>query len=681
MSDFLLEIGTEEIPARFLPKAMNLLKSLTETILKQQLIAFKSIKAYATPRRLALIVNGIAEKQEDYFQKVTGPPVSAAYDKNGAPTKAAQGFAKSKGVNVESLVVEETERGRYITAYIAQEGEETVTVLEKTLPGLITSLQFPKSMRWGNSDIRFARPIHWIVAILDRKTLRFELDKLQSGQLTKGHRFLSPTNINIPNVSAYTSLLKDHFVIVEQEERKKRIVEQVEALASQLDGSVHTDPELLDTVTYLVEYPVAVIGQFDLSYLELPEPLLITVMKSHQKFFSLKDKNGKLMPYFITISNTTHNNASTVRKGAERVLRARLEDASFYYKEDRTVSIQSRIEELKKVTFHEKLGTLYEKAERIAQNAKQLATHIDPLLVQKAQKAAMLAKADLVTGVIREFPELQGYMGMTYSLKEGIDKDIALAIYEHYMPRFAGDTVPETDLGAVISLADKIDNITAFFSAGIIPTGSEDPFALRRQAIGIINILLSRHYPISIQLLTNTASETLYTKIKIDTTLAHDIVNFIVQRFETILLGQKHLFDSVKAVLTFTDEPLEIIQKRLERLTELRKDPRFPELMIAAKRAYNILSKDTEQRIVNHDLFLAKAESDLYEITIQTDKSISSSNDFNLLFNLIEPINRFFDEVLVMDNDKTIRNNRLALLQLVRAAFNRLCDFSKLVEQ
>src|SRR3990172_1038830 len=675
MSDFLLEIGTEEIPARFLPSAMDSLKNLTESLLKQQLISFKAIKTYATPRRLAIIVKGIATRQEDSVQKVMGPPVSAAYDAQGLPTKAAYGFAKSRGMDVSDLLTEETERGRYIAAYIAQKGEETARILQKSLPGLITALPFPKSMRWGDGNIRFVRPIHWLLALIDDQPIRFELDGLQSSNSSRGHRFLSPALIHIHHVSTYVTQLHDHFVLVDQDERKRRIAWQIEALAEQLNCNVHHDAELLDTVTYLVEHPQAVAGHFDPAYLELPEPLLIIVMKSHQKFFSLQDKAGKLIPSFITVSNTTEDNADTVRKGAERVLRARLEDASFYYKEDKAVPLASRIDALKKVTFQEKLGTLYEKAERIAKNAQALAERLlAPSLVHKSVKAAMLAKADLVTGVIREFPELQGYMGMVYSRLSGEDDDIAQAVYEHYMPRFADDSLPASDLGAIVSLADKIDNITAFFGSGMIPTGSEDPFALRRQAIGIINILIAREYPVSVKFLIDIASETLKTKVNIDTNLTEDIFNFIIQRFETILLGQGYPFDSVRAVLSLSDDPLKSIKARLEKLTDLRNEQHFSDLLIAAKRVYNILTKDTEHRTLNPVLFQAQAEINLFEITVQTDKSIETTGEFNPLLNLIEPVNRFFEDVLVMDKDDTVRNARLALLQMVKSTFNSLCD-------
>jgi len=407
MTDFLIETGTEEIPARFLPGAMDSLKNLTESLLKQQLISFKAIKTYATPRRLAMIVEDVATRQEDSVQKIMGPPVSAAYDAQGILTKAAYGFAKSRGVDVNDLVVEDTERGKYIAAHIAQKGQQTARILEKSLPALITALPFPKSMRWGNGSIRFVRPIHWLVALLDSQLIQFELDGIQSGNITRGHRFLSPAAIYVQHVSTYVSQLKDHFVLVDQDERKKRIAEQIEALAQELNSNVHHDTELLDTVSYLVEYPCAVAGQFDPAYLELPESLLIIVMKSHQKFFSLEDKAGKLIPFFITVSNTTEDNADTVRKGAERVLKARLEDASFYYKEDKTCSFESRIDELKKVTFQEQLGTLYEKRSVLPKTHKHWQSVWPPHLNKRPQKQLCFLKQTLSQGLSVSFPSFK----------------------------------------------------------------------------------------------------------------------------------------------------------------------------------------------------------------------------------------------------------------------------------
>ncbi|UCE70878.1 MAG: glycine--tRNA ligase subunit beta [Nitrospiraceae bacterium] len=678
MKPFLLEIGTEEIPARFIRKGLAILQEALSGYLTDSAIQYGPIHQYATPRRLTLLIEDVAEKQEDRTVTSVGPPKNIAYDKNGEPTKAATGFAKSLNIDVSNLQITETEKGEYICATVEEKGLPSPDCLADALPKIITSLQLPKSMRWGDSSIRFFRPIHWIIALYGDRVVPFEIDGIKTANISYGHRFLSPSAIKISKPEDYLSELARNHVIADMKERQALIEKGIQQCQTEKGCVVHEDRELIETVTNLVEYPTVVLGSFEDKYLALPKELPITVMRSHQKYFSTENNEGNLLRYFLVVSNTKPENNETVRIGAERVLRARLEDAQFYYTDDKKLPLIEYVEKLKDVTFQEKLGTLYDKTERVASLSSFIASRFNVTASDNIIRASKLAKADLVTGVVSEFPELQGYMGMIYALHAGEDNAVAVAIQEHYLPRFPGDSLPSDTTGTIISLADKMDNIASFFYVGLIPTGSEDPYALRRQATGIIQILKSGGYSLSLDLLAHSALQPLESSEEKRRNLTRDIIQFFHQRLEGILLAEGYRHDLISAVLSSDQTDIQDVDRRLKLLAALKESPTFPNLLIAAKRVYNILSK-TEPLELQESMLTEHAERALFESarSIKENLSISACQS---LFEFEAPVNTFFDKVLVMDKDPLIRDNRLALLQSVKKVFNLLGDFSKIVE-
>ena len=673
-----MEIGSEELPARFLSRGLALLKEDLVRLMDASSISYGRITEYATPRRLTLYIEDVAEQQKDRTIESLGPPKNAAYDAKGDPTKAAVGFARSLNIDVKDLTIKQTDRGEYVSAIIYKKGKPAIDVLSELVPKLISSLQLPKSMRWGDGDLRYFRPIQWIVAMLGKEIIPFELDTIKSSNISYGHRFLSPAALKIQEPSLYLPLLKQNHVYADRDERKKIISAGISKIESSEEGRIHEDEDLLDTVTNLVEHPTAVLGTFEDKYLDLPDELLITVMKSHQKYFSMQDDKGRMKSSFIVISNMNKEINDIVRIGAERVLRARLEDARFYFTEDRKKALQDYVDDLKKVTFQEKLGSLHAKTERIVRLSDYITGRINPDLKEKAERASMLCKADIVTGVVGEFPELQGYMGMIYALNSGEDKDVASAIYEHYMPKFAGDSAPSGELGAIVSISDKIDNITSFFYLGMIPSGSEDPFALRRQAAGIIHILQHNDYRINLNDLIDTSLKSMEPAADKRVQLTEKIKQFIVQRLEGILLSQGHSHDIINAVLSSREGNLKEIKYKINIVSDFKKEPGFSALLTAAKRVYNILAK-TEPGELNESLLSEASEKSLYESARNAELELTPSG-FKSLFQLEGPINNFFESVLVMDKDPRIKDNRLALLAIVKSAFDSLADFSKILD-
>ncbi|UCH81242.1 MAG: glycine--tRNA ligase subunit beta [Nitrospiraceae bacterium] len=679
MKTLLIEIGTEEIPARFVKKGMDILKDEFSKSLTDSVIEYDGIQGYATPRRLALIIEKVAEKQKDRIVESIGPPKKIAYDDSGKPTKAATGFARSLHIDVADLKISRTERGEYLSATVEEKGRSTVEVLSESLPRLITSLQLPKSMRWGNGALRFFRPIHWIVALYGERIIPFELDGIKSGNFTYGHRFLSPAAIPLKRPEDYVPALFSSHVIADMDVRKKTIADQLSLIESENGCHVSKDEELLNIVTNLVEYPAAVVGSFEDTYLALPKELPITVMRTHQKYFSTHNRKGDLLPHFVVISNTRPENNETVRKGAEKVLRARLEDARFYFSEDLAKPFETYVDDLKSVTFQEKLGSLLDKTERIVALSAFLTDRLSIGQKEHILRAARLAKADLVTGIVSEFPELQGYMGMIYAARSGEHEDVASAIFEHYRPRFSGDDLPTGEIGTIISLADKIDNVASFFHLGLIPTGSEDPFALRRQAVGVINILHERGYLISIDTLIDTALKSIDDSPDTRQESRNHAVQFFSQRLEFILSARGFRHDLIKAVLSSNELEIKSIWSRIDVLAALKQDAAFPGLLTAAKRVYSILSKTTDLNLAE-TVLTESAERELLDMANDVDKRITGTA-YSALYELEAPISAFFDKVFVMDKDPAVRNNRLALLQRVRALFDSLCDFSRILDE
>ncbi len=683
-NSLLIEIGTEEIPARFLPSAISNLKEIAAKTLDEYRVGYRDINAFATPRRLVLIADGVEAVQKDISKEIFGPSKKVAFDEQGNPTKAATGFAQSVGVNVSDLKVKMKGKAEYIAAVIEEKGAVTKTVLPEVVKKIILSLHFPKSMRWGNGSLHFARPISWILALFNDETVQFELDGIRSGNMTKGHRFLSPASFQIKSIDSYMRLLENNFVVLDQEKRKNSIRKNVAALFDDPVLEPIMDEELLEMVTYIVEHPVPVLCSFNAEYLRLPKELLITVMKDHQKYFGVQDSSGNLVNHFVVISNTRPENAETVRIGAERVIKARFDDAKFYYHEDTSKRLGERVDKLKDVTFHDKLGSLYEKTERIMSIAAFLAEKISPSLKDTVSRAALLSKADLITGVVREFPELQGIMGKYYAAHDDEDREVSSALEEQYLPKNYGDRVPKTDTGAIVSLADRIDNISSFFSIGLIPTGSEDPFALRRQAMGVISIILEKGYSLTLNEIFGHALSHLQAVTPAEKTF-ENITGFMEQRMEFILSSLGYEQDLIKAVISLSSiQPPKLITARLDALRAFREDKGFQDFLLAVKRVNNITPK-TPLPAVNPDLFIQEEEKKLYTtfVSLRDEcmplfESEQFSEGIHVISQISPHINSFFDKVMVMDKQEEIKTNRLALLKVIWETVSLMADFSKI---
>jgi glycyl-tRNA synthetase beta chain len=684
LSSLLFEIGTEEIPARFLPPALAMLRDNTESLFNEFLIDFTDIKTYATPRRLAVLVKGIPSMQKDRVKEVFGPSKKAAFDESGAPTKAAAGFAQSQGVQVADLTVRHKDKGEYVVAVIRQEGVAVKDILPEVLRKIVLSMTFPKSMRWGSGSMRFARPLHWLLAILDGETVSFDIDGVRSGNITKGHRFLSPGSFVLKEISSYVNLLENNYVVVDQDERKRRIDAGIAALASSVQGTAAKDEELLETVTYLVEYPVPVLCEFPADYLRLPKELLITVMKGHQKYFAVEGEDGKLKNYFIVVSNTKDENAETIKTGAERVIKARFEDARFYYGEDIGKPLAKRIEDLKRVTFHDRIGTLHDKTERVVALASYLAGRLCPDKMKVIDRAAWLSKTDLITGVVGEFPELQGLMGRYYALNDGEGEEVAETIPQQYLPAYSGDRLPGTDEGAVLSLSDKMDNIVSFFAIGSTPTGSEDPFALRRQALAVIAILMEKGYRITLE---EVIREAMKRASGTRPDLLSEILAFFGQRMEPLLSSRNYDPDIVSSVIHFLPGvPLGEIIERMHALKQFAADTGYNAFLLAMKRINNIVP-DTELPQVKKARLHEMQEKILHEELLNIKPSVQQLlgekkyyEALRLASTLTKFINAFFDGVLVMDKKEEIKQNRFALLREIWTMTSPVADFSKLKE-
>ncbi len=683
-STLLLEIGTEDLPARFIKPALQQLKENTGKILKENYIACGESRVFGTPRRLAVIADGIPRMQEDRTREVFGPSKKAAFDAEGNPTKAATGFAQSQGVSVDSLMVKRKDKGEYLVAVIEEKGSKVIEVLPLLLKKIVLSIYLPKAMRWGNKDVRFVRPIRWFLSLLDNEVVTFDIEGIRSGNLTMGHRFLSPAAFRIKEIPSYKKLLGNNYVIVDIEERKKKIREKTAKLLSSTGESPVMDEELLETVVNLVEYPVPVMAAFSEEYLKLPKELLVTVMKDHQKYFAVQTPDGRITNHFVVVSNTAEENADTVRIGAERVIRARFEDARFYYEEDIRRPLADRIEDLKKVTFQEDLGSIYAKIERTASISGFLADRLLPEGKDKLVRAAWLAKTDLITGVVREFPELQGIMGNYYAAHDGEATEVAEAIEEHYLPAHSGGALPKTDIGALLSLSDKIDNITAFFSIGLIPSGSEDPFALRRQALGIIAVLFDKGYGLNLQELVRKALDNLRDAKTPDETKAK-ILRFFEARIENVLSERGYAPDIIQSVISFsTIFRLKDILKRLEAVKEFKETKGCNDFLAAIKRVNNITQKAAVSEF-REELLEEGPEKKLYEtlmsVRADSEKLLTAARyteAIGLFTPLTVPINNFFDNVLVMDKREEIKQNRLSLLNDIWKTASSVADFSKL---
>ena len=683
--EFLLEIGTEEIPSRFISSTIEKMQELFTALLTTGRIALHGeIKAFGTPRRLILHALALAEQQADISKEVIGPPIKVAYDAKGKPTKAALVFAEKNNVNVDVLTTKTTERGDYVVAKIDERGGDTQTWLSQALPGFILSIPFQKTMRWMDKDIRFARPIHWILALWGGSVIEFELSNIKSGNLSRGHRFMSPGAFLVKDYKSFSSQTEHNFVVIDPEVRKQMILKQTGELAKSKGGLVLNDPDLVEEVANLVEYPTAVMGSIDKEYLRLPKDVLITAMREHQRYFSVVSSDEVLLPYFITISNTRAQDPEIVRAGNERVLAARLSDAAYFFDHDVKQPLADRVDGLKKVTYQEKLGSLFDKTGRVRKLAKYLAV-ILKADATVSERAATLCKADLITGVVGEFPKLQGVMGRQYALISGEDSRVAEAILEHYLPRSAGDRLPETLEGICVGIADRIDTIVGCFSARLIPSGSEDPYGLRRQSVAILNMLLERGLRLSLVNLIAEACKA-YTFAKYDTLkIESETLDFFAQRLAGVLSSQGLRSDVVDAALSVGfDDPL-TAREKVRALDGMRSSEDYQPLVTALKRAGNILPRNFEGTVkksllkLDAEKSLFAAYSDIETRVKEKTAKLDYRGALADIASLRRHVDTFFDTVMVMDKDAEVKANRLALLAGITGLFSGIADFSRLV--
>lgn len=679
----LLEIGTEEVPAHVMPGILSQLKENAAKTFEELRIEYKNIKTLGTPRRSALLVEGLAEQQADLSKENRGPAVNIAFDADGNPTKAAQGFARGQGVKPEELVTKDG----YVYAMVHEKGGQTVDLLGDTLKGLVDGLNFPNNMHWADLDYKFIRPLRWLVALYGQDVIDFEVANVKSGRTSRGHRFLSEGDFEIANAEDYVEACRKASIIVDQNERCEMIRQQIAEVAAANGGQAEVNEDLLEEVLYLVEYPTALCGKFDEKYLALPAEAVITPMRDHQRYFPVL-KDGQLLPLFITIRNGGKEHLETVQHGNERVLRARLEDAQFFFDEDRKKTLEQHGEKLKTVVFQDGLGTIYDKALRLEVLAGYIADAIGANEQDKkdAVRAAKLAKADLVTGMVTEFTELQGVMGREYALLDGETKAVAQAIDEHYMPRFAGDSQPASVAGRIVSLADKIDTIVGTFSRGLIPTGSQDPFALRRQALGIVNMLKEAQCHISLSQLVAKAMELLkIADAGQQAKLQNDVADFMKLRLKNVLADAGIRYDVVDAVFVTVDDIYGVFL-RAQAVNEAVKQD-MEKTIQAFVRTGNIARKAEEvQAAVETGLLAEQVEKDLYkayeDAASKVEKEVAAQDyagAIATLSQLAAPIDAFFDGVMVMDKDEKIKNNRLGLLKLVDNLICQVADFSKIV--
>ena len=679
--DLLFEIGAEEIPAGFMPNILGQLKQLAETKLNDAHLPFESIATYGTPRRLALIVKGLADTSAEISERHKGPSASIAYDADGNATKAAIGFARGKGLDVADLVVEDG----YIYAETKTAGVPAKDIVIDMLPQLITGLNFPKSMHWGNLDAKFVRPVRWLVALLDEEVIPVEFATVKSGNVTRGHRFLGADEITIKNAASYVDTLKENFVMVDQDARRELISKQLHDIAASKNASIVWDDDLLEEINYLVEWPTALCGGFEESYLALPDAAIITPMKDHQRYFPLVDQEDKLLPMFLTVRNGSDHSIEVVQAGNERVLRARLDDAKFFFNEDRKKPLIDRQDGLTKIVFQEGLGNLADKTERLLKLGRvfgeECGLHEDAAVV--LERATELAKTDLTTGMVTEFTELQGVMGKEYALLDGESEEVAEAIFEQYLPRFAGDVLPQTEAGKVLSIIDKVDNIVATFSRGLIPTGSQDPYALRRQTIGILNILLGSEWNISLRPIFKASMELLNVPAEKQDELLGQVEEFFTLRLKNIFLDREVPHHVIDLLLSNNELSVADAEGLVNALLANRIDENV-ELVQAYTRMYNLV-KDVEYTGVNSDLLKEDAEKALFEVASKASEASLAAweaNDYDAVVavpaTLVPAINKFFEDVMVMAKDEAIKANRLQLVRLAYSVMAIIGDISAL---
>ncbi len=685
--DFLLEIGTEEVPSSFIPRALDDLARLAKEYLDSVSLGYGEISTLGTPRRLTLSIRGLSCRQPDREEVITGPPAKIAFTSDGRPTKAGEGFAHSQGVGLEELRIEERKRGAYVTVHRLVSGRKTVDILAEILPEVITSIPFPKTMWWETERVHFPRPIRWLVALYGKERVAFRLAGVVAGSESYGHRFMAPEAIAVPSdLPGYIKALEEAFVIVDPVKRRERLLKEARDAVAAVGGDLLYDDELIEINTYLTEFPSAICGSFDRCFLDLPRDVLVTCMREHQRYFAVVDHSGDLMPYFVAINNTPSPRPELIRRGHERVLRARLNDADFFFKEDQRHSLEDLVPGLSGMAFHQGLGTILDKTYRIKALASYLARQLAPDRLDVVERAAWLCKADLLTYMVGEFPGLQGVMGREYAILSGEDIEVANAIKEHYMPIRSGSELPAGLPGALISIADKLDTICGVFAIGLRPSGTTDPYGLRRMALGILHIIEDRGLSLSLRdLIAESMAQLRQCLPELPEGLSSEIINFFRQRLSKDLIARGLDQDVVEAATRINFDNIRDCILRARALAVARSRPEFESISLAFKRVMNIL-RGFGGRDIDPNLLEADEERGLYEIYLSVKREVNDlleTHDYEqallALLGLKPGIDSFFDHVLVMARDPEIRANRLALLWNIARLFLQIGDLSAIV--
>ena len=688
--DVLFEIGIEEIPARFMEPALKQMEELMQKKLAEASLAYQGMKTYGTPRRFTLIIEGLAEMQPDVQIESKGPAKKAAYDAEGNPTKALLGFCKGQGVEPKDLVEKELKGVPYLYAQKEKKGQKTADLLPNILQEMVHKLYFPKPMRWGYGEMRFARPIRWLVLLYGQEVLPLTIAGVTAGQLSRGHRFLGSQQVKIQDAASYEAALAKEFVIVDQEKRRQEIWAQVQAVAAAAGGVVKEDKELLDEIVYILEYPTALLGNFDAKYLAMPVELIITPMREHQRYFPVYGQDGSLLNHFIAVRNGGKEHLDIVQAGNEKVLAARLADAVFFWEEDCKKPLIENLPRLQNIVFHEKLGSLANKVDRVCAMADFIGRSLgysEEHLANTA-RAGQLMKCDLVSNAVYEFTELQGIMGKYYAQHDNEPEEVALAIEEHYLPRFAGDVLPQTQAGIALAIADRLDSLVGFFGQNMLPTGSQDPYALRRQAMGICQTILNHQLDLSLETLVEEAYK-LYVNVKMVNNAADTkvlLLNFFKQRLENVLNEAGVAYDVVHAALALPVEKITETHAKALALQAFKQTEGYQELMTGYNRANNLLKNAKGEAVVSEALLTEPAEKALYDAIQTAETTVQaalSQKDYAAALHaisLLRPqIDDFFTDVMVMAKDEALKNNRLALLQKLVAIANQIGDLSQLV--
>ncbi len=688
----IFEIGVEEFPPSFCEPTLEQMASIFGERADDLRLGYESVRTVATPRRLTLLVDGLADKQTDLEEERTGPPANIAF-KDGEPTNAAKGFARGNGVSPEDLYTVETDKGEYLAAKVFEEGQPAVELLPEVLSTMIEKLNFPKSMRWADRSERFARPVRWILAVADGQTIPVEFAGVKSGNTTRGHRFAAPDAFEVGSIDDYVEGLREAHVVVDPDERRESIAKGLQEIADGIGGTLVEDPELVDEVTYLIEEPHAIAITFGDEYLELPDEVLTSSMRSHQRYFSIADEDGEsLISVCGIIYNTPVTTPEQVYDGNLRVLTARLDDARFFWEKDLKTPLDALVDKLNQVVWLKKLGSMKDRSERMARLASSIAEELDfdEHARNSAQRAGLLSKTDLLTDMVGEFPDLQGVMGREYALAHDEDADVAHAIYEQYLPKGADDDVPTTQAGAAVALAEKIDALVGCFGIGLIPTSTSDPYALRRAALGVIRILQEREYSIGLSRLFELAIDA-YEALSpgvLETerdVLVDELVDFAATRLK-YQLADTYPIDVVDAVLAASRDDVLSVQDRVDALAELRREADFEPLAVGFKRVVNILRKQAEEQgeQVDPELFEEPQEEALHgawqEAVNEVDDALRARDwprACGTLIGLKEPVDAFFDNVMVMAEDDALRKNRIALLDDIRDLFMKVADISR----